>query len=147
MAQQRTILQRGSRSARALLYAAATTLLVTTMGYAVRASGIDLVRMDGVLGETSAPGSVAQLTLAVGTKSIPLSVTRAQRISGVPASAPEIFSALGPGPPPVRVEGREAMTKKLTDAPVGTRVTITGNLDVANAFLTLMEVDDSAGAQ
>lgn len=113
------------------------------------ADGFDLVRIQGVLGETSAPGSVAQLTLAVGAKSIPLSVSSAQRISGPPAMAPEIVSALGPGPPPIRVEGRADVTKKLTDAPAGTRVTITGDLDTANAFLTLMEVDrgNSAGAQ
>jgi len=113
------------------------------------ADAFDLVRIDGVLGETKAAGSVAQLTLALGTRSIPLSVSSAQRISGPPASAPEIVSALGPGPPPIRVEGRDDVTKKLTDTPPGTRVTITGNLDTANAFLTLMEVGvpGSAGAK
>jgi hypothetical protein len=113
------------------------------------AAGIDLVRMEGVIGTQNAPGSVAQLTLAIGAKSIPFSVLTAQRISGMPASAPEIFSALGPGPPPLRVEGRDVMIGKLVDAPADTRVTITGNLDVGNAFLTLMDVEigKSAGAQ
>jgi hypothetical protein len=86
---------------------------------------------------------------ARGAKSVPLSVSSAQRISGVPASAPEIFSALGPGPPPIRVEGRDEATRKLTEAAPGTKVTITGNLDAGNAFLTLMEVEvaKSAGAE
>jgi len=111
-------------------------------------AGIDLVRMEGVLGVQNAPGNVAQLTLAIGTKSVALSVVTAQRISGAPAMAPEIFSALGPGPPPIRVEGRDEMTAKIVDAPAGTQVTITGNLDAGNAFLTLMEVElsKSAGA-
>jgi len=127
----------------------AMLLLVVTAARSTAYAGIDLVRIEGVLGVSNAPGSVAQLTLAVGAKSVLLSVSSAQRISGMPASAPEIFSALGPGPPPIRVEGRDAATQKLTGAATGTTVTITGNLDAGNAFLTLMEVDvgKSAGAQ
>lgn len=110
-------------------------------------AGISLVRMQGVIG--SAPGSVGQITLAIGKKSIPFSVVTAQRISGPPAMAPEILSWLGPGPPPVRVEGRRGTTKKLLAAPTGAHVTIVGNLNPATPLLTLMEVvvEKSAGAQ
>ena len=112
-------------------------------------AGVNLVRMEGVLGVQNAPGSVAQLTLAIGTKTVQLSLLTAQRISGDPAMAPEIVSALGPGPPPIRVEGRAGMIKQIVDAPPDTRVTITGNLDTGIPFLTLMEVSvaKSAGAQ
>lgn len=112
-------------------------------------AGIDLVRMEGVLGSSDTPNAVGQLTLAIGGKSIPFSVLRAQKMSGMPATGPEIFSALGPGPPPVRVEGRDAMVKKLSDAKPGTPVTIIGNLDTTIPLYTLMEVqtEPSAGAQ
>lgn len=124
-------------------------LVVVAAASSTAHAGIDLVRIQGVLGVSNAPGSVAQLTLAVGAQSVRLSVSSAQRISGMPASAPEIFSALGPGPPPIRVEGRDEATQKLTGAAAGTTVTITGNLDAGNAFLTLLEVDvgKSAGAE
>jgi hypothetical protein len=139
--------RRGSRVARTLV--CLVTLVGAVAAIPARAAGIDLVRMEGVLGQQNAPGSVAQLTLALGDKSVAFSVSSAQRISGQPATAPEIFSALGPGPPPLRVEGRKGMTKKLSDAPPGTRATIIGNLDAATAFLTLMDVvlEKSAGAE
>lgn len=110
---------------------------------------VNLVRMTGILGAQNAPGSAGQVTLAIGEKNIPFSVLSAQRISGDPAMAPEILSALGPGPPPIRVQGRRAMTKKLTAAPSGAKVTITGNLNAATPLWVLMEVtvDKSAGAQ
>lgn len=143
-----TTIRRSVRATRAPRYLAAT-LLAVAIACSPAHAGIDLVRIDGVLGETNAAGSVAQLTLAIGAKSVPLSVSSAQRISGIPASAPEIFSALGPGPPPIRVEGRDETTQKLTGAAPGTKVTITGNLDAGNAFLTLLEVEvvKSPGAE
>jgi hypothetical protein len=112
-------------------------------------AGISLVRMTGVLGAQNAPGNVGQLTLAIGAKSVPFSVLSAQRISGNPAMAPEIFSSLGPGPPPIRVQGRAGMTKKLIGSPAGTHVTIVGNLNPGTPLWTLMDVvvDKSAGAQ
>ena len=124
-------------------------LTVFALVPATTVAGIDLVRMEGIVRTPNAPGSVAQLTLAIGTESVPFSVLTAQKISGNPAMAPEIFSALGPGPPPVRVEGRDEMLKKITGAEPGTRLTITGNLNAGSAFLTLMEVstDASAGAK
>lgn len=112
-----------------------------TLAAAPSAAGFDVVRFDGIVGETRVPRSVGDLTLAIGAKSIPYSVLGAQKVTGVPATAPEIFSALGPGPPPLRVEGRDATVAKITDAKPGTRLVITGNLDVANAFLTLMDVE------
>lgn len=105
------------------------------------AAAFDVVRFDGVVGETRVPRSVGDLTLAIGARSIPYSVLGAQKVTGNPATAPEIFSALGPGPPPLRVEGRDATVAKITDAPPGTRLVIIGNLDLANAFLTLMDVE------
>jgi hypothetical protein len=149
MLHARPIAHPRSRITHALVHAVLVLAAVAALRHPAGAAGIDLVRMEGVLGQQNAPGSVAQLTLAVGKKSIPLSVSSAQRISGAPASAPEIFSALGPGPPPIRVEGRDGMTKKLADAPAGTRVTIIGNLDVATPYLTLLDVvvAKSAGAQ
>ena len=113
------------------------------------AAQVNLVRMNGILGTQSAPGSAGQVTLAIGGKSVPFSVLSAQRISGDPAMAPEILSALGPGPPPIRVQGRRAMTTKLTGAPSGTKVTITGNLNAGTPLWVLMEVtvDKSAGAK
>jgi hypothetical protein len=115
----------------------------------VARAGISLVRMQGVLGAQNVPGNVGQLTLAIGDKSIPFSVLSAQKISGAPAMAPEIFSALGPGPPPIRVEGRKGMIKKLVGAPSGTRVMIVGNLNAATPLWTLMEVvvDKATGAK
>jgi len=127
----------------------AVALASVVVAPAVARAGFSLVRMQGVLGATNVPGNVGQLTLAIGDKSIPFSVLSAQKISGDPAMAPEIFSALGPGPPPIRVEGRKGMTKKLVGAPSGTRVTIVGNLNTATPLWTLMDVvvDKSAGAQ
>lgn len=104
-------------------------------------AGLDVVRFDGIVGETGVARSVGDLTLAIGAKSISYSVLGARKVTGAPATAPEIFSALGPGPPPLRVEGRDATVAKITDAKPGTRLVITGNLDVANAFLTLMDVE------
>jgi hypothetical protein len=104
-------------------------------------AGFDVVRFDGVIGASDVPNSVGVLTLAIGDKSVSYSVLTAQKITGNPAMAPEIFSALGPGPPPLRVEGREATVAKITGAKPGTRLTITGNLNAGNAFLTLMEVE------
>jgi hypothetical protein len=110
---------------------------------------IDLVRMEGLVRTPDAPGNVASLTLAIGDQSVPFSVLKAQKMSGNPATGPEIFSALGPGPPPLRIEGSDALVKQITDAKAGTRLTLTGNLDTANAFMTLMEVsaEPSAGAE
>jgi hypothetical protein len=104
-------------------------------------AGFDVVRFDGIIGESGASGSVGDLTLAIGDKSVPYCVLQAQKISGNPATGPEIFSALGPGPPPLRVEGRDATVAKITGAKPGTRLVITGNLDAGNAFLTLMDVE------
>jgi hypothetical protein len=147
MAQIRRLAHASARHARGLALVVATLALITVPAPTV--AGIDLVRMEGVVRTSSAPGSVAQLTLAIGTESVPFSVLTAQKISGNPAMAPEIFSALGPGPPPLRIEGRDEMTKKITGAEPGTRLTITGNLNAGSAFFTLMEVstDASAGAQ
>lgn len=103
-------------------------------------AGFDVVRFDGIIGETAVPGSVGDLTLAIGARSIPYSVLAAQKMTGNPAMAPEIFSALGPGPPPLRVEGRDGTIAKITEAKAGTRLTITGNLNVGSSFLTLMDV-------
>ncbi|MBY0277153.1 hypothetical protein K2Z84_17605 [Candidatus Binatia bacterium] len=103
-------------------------------------AGFDVVRFDGVIGESAVPGSVGDLTLAIGAKSIPYSVLAAQKMTGNPAMAPEIFSALGPGPPPLRVEGRDGAIAKITGAKPGTRLTITGNLNAGSSFLTLMDV-------
>lgn len=104
-------------------------------------AGIDVVRFDGIIGETGLPGSVGDLTLAIGDKSVSYCALRAQKMTGDPATGPEIFSALGPGPPPLRVEGRDAVVAKITGAKPGTRLVITGNLNAGNAFLTLMSVD------
>lgn len=104
-------------------------------------AGIDVVRFDGIIGETGVPSSVGDLTLAIGDKSVPYSVLQAQKMTGNPAMGPEIFSALGPGPPPLRVEGREETVAKITGATPGTRLMITGNLNAGNAFLTLMSVE------
>lgn len=104
-------------------------------------AGIDVVRFDGIIGETGLPGSVGDLTLAIGDKSVSYCALRAQKMTGDPATGPEIFSALGPGPPPLRIEGRDAVVAKITGAKPGTRLVITGNLNAGNAFLTLMSVD------
>ena len=94
-----------------------------------------------MIGQSGLPDSVGDLTLAIGDKSLPYCVLKAQKISGSPATGPEIFSALGPGPPPLRVEGRDAAVAKITGASPGTRLVITGNLNAGNAFLTLMDVE------
>jgi hypothetical protein len=131
-----------------------TLLLVLAFAAALLAPAaaraqISLVRMQGVLGGDKVPGSFGTLTLSIGTKNVPFHVLSAQKISGSPAMAPEIFSALGPGPPPVRVQGRKGMTKKILSAPPGTHMTITGNLNFATPMWTLMQVspDKSAGTQ
>lgn len=103
-------------------------------------AGFDVVRFEGVIGQSGLPDSVGDLTLAIGDKSLSYCVLKAQKISGNPATGPEIFSALGPGPPPLRVEGRDAAVAKITGATPGTRLVITGNLNAGNAFLTLMDV-------
>lgn len=104
-------------------------------------AGFDVVRFEGIIGETGVPSSVGDLTLAIGDKTVSYSVLQAQKMTGNPAMGPEIFSALGPGPPPLRVEGREAAVAKITGATPGTRLVITGNLNAGNAFLTLMSVE------
>lgn len=104
-------------------------------------AGFDVVRFDGIVGETAVTGSVGDLTLAIGKQSFAYSVLGAQKMTGNPATAPEIFSALGPGPPPLRVEGRAGAIARITGAKPGTRLTITGNLDAGNSFLTLMDVE------
>ena len=104
-------------------------------------AGFDVVRFEGVIGQSGLADSVGDLTLAIGDKSLSYCVLKAQKISGSPATGPEIFSALGPGPPPLRVEGRDATVAKITGASPGTRLVITGNLNAGNAFLTLMDVD------
>lgn len=142
--------QRTQRRAGRVLGVVAITGLIALFGAPRDArAGVDVVRMEGVIGDASTPGAVKQLTLAIGTKSVPFSVLSAQKVSGAPAQAPEIFSALGPGPPPVRVEGRDTATEKITSAAPGTRATIVGNFDAGNAFLTLMDVEigKSAGAE
>jgi hypothetical protein len=117
-------------------------LFATCLSWATAAlAGIDVVRFDGIIGETGVSGSVGDLTLAIGDKSVPYSVLQAQKMTGNPAMGPEIFSALGPGPPPLRVEGRDAVVAKITGAKPGTRLVITGNLNAGNAFLTLMSVE------
>ena len=135
-------LRRFRHRARVGAYAVGTIVatliaLVPLPGHA----GFDVVRFDGIVGQTGVPDSIGDLRLAIGTKSVPYSVLRAQKVTGNPATGPEIFSALGPGPPPLRVEGRDATVARITDAKPGTRLTITGNLDAANAFLTLMDVE------
>jgi hypothetical protein len=140
-----------ARSALRLVSRAAVAIGIATvlLAPASAVAGISLVRMQGVIGTPDAPGSVGQVTLAIGTKSIPFNVISAQKISGEPAMAPEILSALGPGPPPIRVEGSDGTTKKLVDAPAGSQVTITGNLNFGTPLLTLMQVEvaESAGAK
>src|SRR5690606_36058401 len=59
-------------------------------------AGLDVVRFDGIVGETGVARSVGDLTLAIGAKSISYSVLGARKVTGAPATAPEIFSALGP---------------------------------------------------
>lgn len=113
------------------------SLLLATPSFA----GLDVVRFDGIVGEKGVSGSVGDLTLAIGDKSVAYSVLQAQKMTGNPATGPEIFSALGPGPPPLRVEGRDGAVAKITGARPGTRLTITGNLNAGNSFLTLMDVE------
>jgi len=124
-------------------------LLAALHGREARAQGVNLVRLEGVLGVQNAPGNIVQITLAIGAKSVPYSVTAAQRVSGEPMNGPGILLALGPGPPPLRIEGPDAMVKELLTAPAGSRAVITGSLQVGMAFLTLMsaEITPSAGAQ
>lgn len=112
-------------------------------------AGTSLVRLDGVLGVENAPGNIVQATLAIGAKSIPFSVLAAQRISGEPFEGPGVLLALGPGPPPIRVEGRPETVEKLLDAPKGARAVITGTLGLGMATLTLMsaEITPSAASQ
>lgn len=117
-------------------------LFLACLGHATPSvAGFDVVRFDGIVGESGLKDSVGDLTLAIGDKSIAYCVLKAQKISGNPATGPEIFSALGPGPPPLRVEGRDATVAKITGAKPGTRLVITGNLNAGNAFLTLMDVE------
>ncbi|HEY8515672.1 MAG TPA: hypothetical protein VIS07_09180 [Candidatus Binatia bacterium] len=104
-------------------------------------AGVDLVRLEGVLRETNPPGTMVQTTLAVGDQSIPFAVYAARRISGDPFEGPGVLLALGPGPPPIRVEGRDETVGQLTSAAPGTRVSLTGSLNVGSAFLTLMSVE------
>lgn len=124
------------RALAALLFAAACLSLARPC-----LADLDVVRFDGIIGETGVPGNVGDLTLAIGDKSVPYSVLQAQKMTGNPATGPEIFSALGPGPPPLRIEGRDTAVAKITGAKPGTRVVITGNLNAGNAFLTLMSVE------
>jgi len=138
MFEPRLLRQRGR--ARAFGSAAITAAAFAILAAQSRAA-FDVVRFDGIVGETRVPHSVGDLTLAIGDKSIPFSVLRAQKITGNPATGPEIFSALGPGPPPLRVAGRDATVAKITEAKPGTRLTITGDLEAASAFLTLMDVE------
>ena len=120
----------------------AVLIFAAALGHATPCrAGFDVVRFEGVIGQSGLPDSVGDLTLAIGDKSLPYCVLKAQKISGNPATGPEIFSALGPGPPPLRVEGRDAAVAKITGASPGTRLVITGNLNAGNAFLTLMDVE------
>jgi hypothetical protein len=135
MSQPRTWDQRA-----AVVALAVCAALIASRATPCRA-GFDVVRFDGVIGATGVANSVGVLTLAIGDKSVPYSVLSAQKISGDPAMAPEIFSALGPGPPPIRIQGREGMVAKITGATPGSRLTITGNLNAGNALLTLMQVE------
>ncbi|MEW6267945.1 MAG: hypothetical protein AB1689_01445 [Thermodesulfobacteriota bacterium] len=128
---------------RAALALLALTLLASAQlarPPAVRA-GIDLVRLDGVLGVTNPPGTMVQTTLSIGAKSVPFAALKAERISGDPFEGPGVLLALGPGPPPIRVEGRSETIDQLVSAPAGTRVVLIGNLNVGPALLTLMSVE------
>jgi hypothetical protein len=143
---------------RAALGVAAAALAIvaayeTARGPVARAGGVDLVRLDGILGTNDAPGTIVQTTLAIGSKSVPFSVLAAQRISGDPFNGPGVLLALGPGPPPIRIEGRDETVGRLMSAPPGTRAVLVGNLQVGMALLTLMSVEitpsasPSAGSQ
>jgi hypothetical protein len=103
--------------------------------------GINLVRLEGVLGAERAPGHIMQTLLLVGERQIPFSVVRAQRLSGAPENGVGILLPMGPGEPRIRVVGESAFIKPIESAPAGQSVTIIGNLIVGMRYLELMGVD------
>jgi hypothetical protein len=113
--------------------------------------GINLVRLEGVLGADRAPGHIMQTLLLVGERQIPFSVVRAQRLSGAPENGVGVLLPMGPGEPRIRVVGESAFMKPIETAPAGQSVTIIGNLIVGMRYLELMGVDlgsrPSTGAQ
>lgn len=112
-------------------------------------AGVNLVRLEGVLGETNVPGNMLQSTLIVGMKHLPFSVLAAQRLSGDPMNGPGILLATGTDQPVIRLVGRTELLRTVLDAPAGTRAVLVGNFSPGQSYLTLMTVElpESTGAK
>jgi hypothetical protein len=104
-------------------------------------SGINLVRLTGVLGVDRAPDHIMQTVLLIGDRQIPFSVTSAQRMSGAPENGVGVLMPMGPGQPHIQVVGESAFVKPLAASPPGTPVTIIGNLITGMRYLELLGVD------
>ena len=138
--------------ARALLPSLATILLLSTPAGAIDgggAFGINLVRLEGVLGVRDAPTSLMDVTLLVGRREIPFSVLSARRMSGPPENGVGVLLPLGSSQPNIRLMGEPTFVDPIATAPPGTTVTLLGNLRIPTSVLELMGVDlpPSTGAK
>ena len=129
---------------------AASLVLVATVagGSGVQASGgvsggapFNVVKIDGVVGVTDTPDSLAQLTFSVATMDIPFVVVEVRRVNGA-GEGRSLLNGLGPGASPrVRVVGSPEVLGPLAALQRGSRVSVVGELSIGERLYRLLSVD------
>jgi len=104
-------------------------------------AGINLVRLEGILGVKHSPLGIMRSTLLIGEKKIPFSITSVRRISGVPANGVGVLLPIGTSQPTLRLIGEPEFLHPIESATAGTGMTLIGNLNVAHSYIEVLGVD------
>jgi hypothetical protein len=118
--------------------AASASLPVRAIG---GGAGINLVRMEGVLGVKHSPQAIMRSTLLLGEKRIPFSIHSVRRISGVPENGVGVLLPIGSSRPTLRLVGEPSFLDPIEAASPGTGMTLIGDLNYANSYIVVMGVD------